>query len=274
MNVCMITAENASFFQHFMDRERSSDVLSYGLIAQGVACGCAQVILQREHGTLCHIFVAPTFRRLGGGTLLLETIAQQLRRHGVRGITASMPYLTYSDMAYLGYFFMQCHWIEGPITSWRYTFPLAPVCVKHARDPVEEKNLIPMSKTTPSQQEGLLNTLSNPEAKEEFQGILNLPDLCPQASVLVLGQERLDGYFMVRHWDHQMEVVGLRYMGKDAAPLYAMIGACLAWAEPVVPADTMVDMLITNEKVQVLAQRMLAPVSHSVTPVHHFALKF
>ncbi|WP_409966953.1 GNAT family N-acetyltransferase [Bengtsoniella intestinalis] len=270
MKVCMITAENVSFFQHFLDREFASDVISYGLMAEGVACGCAQVTLDQGQGKLCHMFVAPTFRRLGGGTLLLQTIGRELKRHGVERITASAAYLTYGEMAYVGHFLKGCHWVEQPVTSWRYTFPLAQACAQYAKAPVKDKGLIPFGKIIPAQQRSLLKTMSNPEAKRELQEILNLPDLCPHASVLALGQRQLDGYLMVRRWDDKMELVGLRHMGRDSTALYGMIGACFAWAEPVATPDTMVDMLITNEKVKSLAQHMLKDVAYSATPVHHF----
>ncbi len=270
MNVSMITAENVSFFQHFLDRELASDILSYGLMAEGVACGCAQVTLHQGQGKLCHIFVAPTFRRLGGGTLLLQTIAQQLKRYGVGHITTSVAYLTYGDMAYVGHFLKGCGWQEQEVSSWRYSFVLSQACAQYAKAPADEKSLIPLGKTTPSQQAGLVKTMTNPEARGELEAILTLPDLCPHASVLALGQGRLDGYLMVRRWEDGMELVGLRHMGNDSGALFRMIGACLAWAEAVAREDTVVDMLITNEKVKTLAQRMLEQVAHTAIPVHSF----
>lgn len=85
MIITAVNEENLLYFQNFLLPETAEQlrnrnpVTVLGLVQGSTACGAAAGYLDNDVFYLLSLFVAPEYRRKGGGTLLLDTLLEALR---------------------------------------------------------------------------------------------------------------------------------------------------------------------------------------------------
>lgn len=96
MNVTPITPENLPYFKPFLlpesaqALEENLPLAAIGLVSEETGCGALTGYLTEHYFVISSFFVAPDYRRRGGGTLMLETLKKLLKSDPeVHAITVS-----------------------------------------------------------------------------------------------------------------------------------------------------------------------------------------
>lgn len=273
MEVTVISQINRHFFAPLLPVEDGdSQSVSFGLIKNGVACGCAQFTIQGQQATLVHILVAPGYRRCGGGTHLLQESGNQFRRLGLTQIVCTPTYLPWDANSYLGLFLTACGFAEGAPCAWVYTAPL--FSFSHSFSSVgPSKHIVPLQTFPKNQWPALTQGMKKSPSKQALDAILVHPDLHPICSMVSIEAQTLTGYLMLLQPESlSLEVAGLTYLGADKGMLLKLLSATVNCTAQHCPPETMVTTLVNNPKMAHLLDRALSTACHSKCPVHHFTL--
>lgn len=276
MEITVLTPLNRPYFDAFLPSSSGDrQAVSFGLILDGLACGCAQFSLHGQLARLVHIFVAPPCRRLGGGTYLLKESCHHLWRCGLSQLLCQPVYFPWETDSYLGLFLTSCGFQAQSPRIWVYTAPLSSFlrALSHGKHPQPAGNVVSLSHFPADRWSGLCATYPNQADVPQLQRLLSHPGLRADLSMITVENKALTGHLMVVQQEPQLlEIATLGYQGQDKTAVLRLLTMSLGQAIQLYPKDMRVTAMANHPKVSHMLETLLAKDSHSKCPVHHFTL--
>lgn len=271
MEVTIISSVNRSFFTPFLPSDTvEKNAVLFGLMIDRKACGCAQYAIEGHQATLNHIFVAEGYRRRGGGSLLLAQSRSQLWRYGLSELVCDLAYLPWDAKSYQGLFLDACGFKESASPARVYSAPL--VSYSHRFSKIDHHAcLFPLSHFTADGYLPLLKRAKSAAIAQDLAPILRYNDLDQNLSTVVIEEDTLTGYLMVRQLSPlHFEIAGLHYAGTDKRMVPRLLSIAVSSAMQCLPPETKVTALIQHLKMEQFLDRVLTRSPHTKYPVHHF----
>lgn len=273
MEVTMVSPVNHQFFVPLLPQEDMGNcAVTFGLIIDGVACGCAQFIIQGHSARLVHLLVDGQYRRGGGGTHLLKESIRHLWQYGLSQVLCHPIYLPWDENSYLGFFLTHCGFTEEAPTAWVYTAPLSSFAYRLGTAP-QGSHMVPLTHFPAHQWGALATTLKKSPHVGEFEAMLRHPDFQPHLSIVVVENKALAGFCtVIEQKPHLLEIAGLCYLGESKTATLQLLSTSLKTLTTAYPDGVMITTLVNHPSMAHTLDKTLEGTCYTKQPVHQFTI--